>query len=82
MLAAGERPATVARVLGCSLPSVYNWATAWQVSGLAGLRECSRPGKPRRLDPAAEQVLTTLLETDSQSPGLSRHRLNRALAPD
>ena len=68
-MAEHERPETVARVLDCSLARVSNWAAAWQFSGLAGLREQPRPGKPHRLDVTAEHLLTRLLETDPQSRG-------------
>ena len=65
-MAEHERPETVARVLDCSLARVSNWAAAWQFSGLAGLREQPRLGKPHRLDATAEHLLTRLLETDPQ----------------
>ncbi len=69
LLAEHVPPATVARVLGCSLASVYNWASAWQADRLNGLRERPRPGQSRRLDSAAEHRLSTLLDTDPQSRG-------------
>lgn len=69
LLGSGEQPKAVARALGCSLASVYNWAAAWRADGLAGLQEPSRPGKPRALDDRAEQLLDEWLASDPQARG-------------
>ncbi len=53
--------ATVARSLKCTETSVYTWVAAWRTDGLVGVAEGVHPGKARRLDPAAETVLQTLL---------------------
>jgi transposase len=58
----GAPVATVAQTLDCTETSVYNWVAAWRVDGLAGVAEGGHPGKARRLDPAAEAVLETLLD--------------------
>jgi transposase len=60
----------VARVLGCTQTSIYNWTAAWQEAGAAGVAEGVHPGKARRLDPAAEAALDALLtEGDPQTHG-------------
>ena len=66
----GVPVATVARSLNCTETSLYNWVAAWRADGLAGVAEGAHPGKARRLDPAAEAALQTLLtEGDPQVHG-------------
>jgi transposase len=66
----GVPVATVARTLNCTPTSVYNWVAAWRADGIAGVAEGVHPGKVRRLDPVAEEVLETLLaEGDPQAHG-------------
>lgn len=69
LLADGQAPAAVARALGCSASSVYNWAAAWRRAGLGGLREGDHGGGRRRLDAAGEAVLEALLAGDPQARG-------------
>ncbi len=70
LLTQGQTPQQVAEALGCCLASVYNWATAWQRAGRTDLRDQARAGRPRRLEPADEQQLETLLASDPQAHGL------------
>ena len=51
----------VARALGCSEASVYNWTAAWRAEGAAGVGEGVHPGAARRLAPEAEAALHQLL---------------------
>src|SRR5690348_160555 len=68
--AAGVPVAEVARDLGCSEASVSNWTAAWRTEGLAGVAEGVHPGAARRLEPAAEGALGTLLAAgDPQAYG-------------
>src|SRR5260370_19088649 len=60
----------VARALGCTEASVYNWTAAWRQGGAAGLAEGVHPGEARRLAPEAGAPLRPLLtEGHPQSPG-------------
>ena len=60
----------VARALGCTEASVYNWTAAWRRGGAAGVAEGVHPGAVRRLAPAAEATLHALLaEGDPQAHG-------------
>ena len=60
--------AEVARDLGCREASVSNWTAAWRTQGLVGVAEGGHPGAARRLEPAAELALGTLLtEGDPQA---------------
>jgi transposase len=70
LLAQGQTPKQVAAALGCCLASVYNWGTAWQRAGRPNLRDQARAGRPRRLEPADEHQLETLLASDPQAHGL------------
>jgi transposase len=66
----GVPVATVAQILNCTETSVYNWVAAWRAEGVTGVAEGVHPGKARRLDPAAEAVLETLLtQGDPQAYG-------------
>jgi len=69
LLAAGQTPATVARMLRCSVASVYNWAAAWRQHGVAGLQEGDHGGGQVKLGAGAEAVLGALLAEDPQSHG-------------
>jgi len=70
LLATGQTPVAVARALGCSLSSVYNWATMWRDGGLLGLRGRGHGGGwARELDPAGERRLEALLGQDPQARG-------------
>src|SRR5262245_13548722 len=71
LLRADGVPVTeVARDLGCSQASVTNWTAAWQREGLAGVAEGLHLGAARRLAPAAEETLGTLLVAgDPQAHG-------------
>ena len=46
-----------ARIYGHSPCGVYNWIHRLTRTGLAGLSERDRPGRPRRLSPSQEQKL-------------------------
>jgi transposase len=60
----------VARALGCTEASVYNWTAAWRRGGAGGVAEGVHPGAARRLAPAAEAALHALLaEGDPQAHG-------------
>ena len=69
LLAEDQTSHEVARVLGCSLASVYNWAATWQQDGRAGLVEARHAGRTRTLDAAALRLLEQWLETDPQTLG-------------
>lgn len=62
LLADGNRPETVAEVLGCSRASVYVWAKAWREQGIEGLREAPHSGKQPSLEDRATRLLVQLLE--------------------
>ena len=66
----GVPVAVVARTLGCTETSVYNWTAAWRQEGLAGVVEGPHPGAQRRLDAQADAAVEALLtEGDPQAHG-------------
>jgi transposase len=69
LLAEDHSPKPLATILGCSLASVYNWATAWQQRGQTGLREPKHAGRTPTLDAEALRLLEHWLETDPQALG-------------
>jgi transposase len=69
LLADGQAPAGVATALGCSVASVYNWASAWRRDGLAGLREGDHGGGKSILDAAGMALVEALLAEDPQTHG-------------
>src|SRR5579864_308218 len=71
LLAGGHEPEAVAGLVGCSRASVYNWATAWQEQGLAGLENhpAACRGRPRLLEPAGAAEVDRLLAADPQAHG-------------
>jgi transposase len=69
LLADGEAPAAVAAALGCSVSSVYGWATAWRHRGQAGLAGRPHGGGVAPLAERAGALLESLLTTDPQARG-------------
>jgi transposase len=70
LLADDLAPPAVARALGCSLSSVYNWAAMWADGGLAGLRGKGHGGgRERLLAGGGEALLEELLGQDPQARG-------------
>jgi len=60
----------VARALGCTETSVYNWTAAWREGGVDGVAEGKHPGQARCLTREAEATLEALLtEGDPQAHG-------------
>ena len=69
LVAQGQKPPQVARALGTSLASVYNWIAAWQRAQVAGLVEKWHAGRKRRFDAPGEQWLDALLSSDPAQHG-------------
>lgn len=79
LLDAGEHPTQVAAAVGCSLASIYNWASAWNrptdrqgrplARKLDAMSEAPHGGRPRRLDATAETEVERLMATDPQAHG-------------
>ena len=71
LLADGQAPAAVASLLGCSVSSVYNWASAWRRTGTAGLEETPHGGRPPALDKSAASLLERVLADEPRRHGVA-----------
>lgn len=58
MLSAGEHPTTIAKKLGVSHQSIYNWRHSWEESGITGLMGGHAGGRPLAL--TAEMIATAV----------------------
>src|SRR4051794_39220472 len=66
----GRDPAAIARLLGVSRQSVYNWAQAFARSGrLADLADRPRSGRPSRLRASDEALLGAALADSPRALG-------------
>lgn len=65
MLHLGKHPSEVAKVLAVSLPTIYNWHARFRETGLEGLANRPKSGRPGIADEAYCRVLA---ETLDQSP--------------
>ena len=65
LLHEGHAPQEVARIMAVSQPTVYDWHHRWQESGLAGLSNRPKSGRPRK---AAANYVERLREVIEQDP--------------
>ncbi len=75
--AAGEGTSSISRRLGVSRPTVIQWRDRYAASGLAGLDDAERSGRPKTVDDAA--ILAATLEPPPQRLGVT-HWSTRLLA--
>ena len=75
--AGGESNTGIAARVGVSRPTVISWRRRYEQSGVDGLGDAPRPGKPRTVDRA--QVLAATLEPPPKSLGVT-HWSSRLLA--
>jgi transposase len=68
---AGSGPAAIARELGCSTQTVVTWRERFRVSGVDGLRDARRSGRPVTVD-AEAVVRATVLPGGDHPPWSSR----------
>jgi transposase len=82
--ARGQRPATIARNLGCATQSVRNALHAFDTHGLASVHAQSRRPKRTRLvlDAAKREQLRTLLHQSPRTFGKPRSTWTLALAAE
>jgi transposase len=69
MLHLGKTPAEVSDLLNVSLASVYNWHAGWRASGLAGLTDAARSGRPKVATDAYVRALREVIECDPTTLG-------------
>ena len=67
----------VGRLLGDALRSAEYWVRRFEETGLAGLAEGQRSGRPRRLSEAQLEEVDRALRQAPCDPALDRHTLGR-----
>lgn len=75
--AEGEGTSAIARRLGVSRPTVIQWRDRYAESGLDGLDDVQRPGRPKMVDDA--EIIATTLEPPPERLGVT-HWSTRLLA--
>jgi transposase len=70
LVAQGLTCPEVARLLGDAPRTVEYWVNSFEHTGLAGLREGERPGRPRRLSEARMQQIAAALRKTPREAGL------------
>src|SRR4051795_2928813 len=68
--AQGRRPSAIARELGISRPTVYNWVKRFNAQGTAALLDQPRSGRPAPYPPEQVAEVIAASMTDPTSLGL------------
>ena len=69
LLQRGETPAEVARKVGAPRQTVYRWLDVLNDSGIDGLRQMSKGGRPAQLDAEQHEQLRRILLAGPQAAG-------------
>ena len=69
MLHLGQPALAVSELLNVSLATVYNWHEGWRASGLAGLADAPRSGRPKVATDAYVRALRDTIECDPTTLG-------------
>ena len=69
LLHLGQRPEEVADQLLVTMATIYNWHGRWESSGVAGLENRPREGRPRKATGAYQARLREALETEPATYG-------------
>jgi transposase len=81
LLAADGMPGKeIAGIVGCAEPTVVTWRRRYAASGLAGLVDLPRPGKPSSLPEALRDRVLQLTLTDPPTSFGATHWSSRLLA--
>lgn len=78
MAAEGVANTQIAGAVGVSVPTVLTWRGRYQRSGIAGLGDAPRPGRPRRID--HREIVAATLTPPPKRLGVT-HWSSRLLAP-
>jgi transposase len=69
LLHEGQSPKQVATLMAVSQPTVYDWRHRWQESGLEGLANRPKSGRPRKADTRYVELLEKVIDQDPQELG-------------
>lgn len=67
----GQTPEAVAEQLLVTMTTVYNWHERWETSGMGGLENRPKDGRPRKATAEYQQHLSQALESDPSRYGYS-----------
>jgi len=70
LLHLGQSPEQVAEGMMVTSNTIYAWHKRWRPSGVSGLRDGQRTGRPTKADPAYITALGRVLELDPRTLGL------------
>jgi transposase len=71
MVAAGKSNSGTARTLGCCRQTVRKWVRQVSASGIAGLDDALRSGRPRRISPGERHSVIALACSRPEDAGLA-----------
>ncbi len=69
LLHLGKKPKEVAELLSVTTATVYNWHESWRKSGLSGLSDAPRSGRPALADENYSARLAEVLDSDPATLG-------------
>ena len=69
LLHLGHSPEAVAQMLAVASSSVWNWHRRWRRSGVAGLANAAKSGRPAKADAHYRHVLEETLDTEPSALG-------------
>lgn len=69
MLHLGNKPETVAELLAVAPSTIWNWHRRYRATGLAGLANQAKSGRPAKADDAYLETLAHALATDPRTLG-------------
>lgn len=69
LLHLGHKPETVAQMLAVAPSSIWNWHRRYRATGLAGLANQAKSGRPSKADATYVSALERALDTDPRALG-------------
>lgn len=69
LLHQGQTPQQVADTLLVNLATIYNWCDRWEATGIAGLVNLPKSGRPAKADEGYRQALAACLEQNPTDYG-------------
>lgn len=69
LLHLGHKPVEVAEMQGVSIPTIYSWINRWRRSGVEGLANRGKSGRPLKADDEYTEVLLEVIEKDPSELG-------------
>lgn len=64
-----HKPGEVAKMQGVSIPTIYSWIDRWRSSGVEGLANRGKSGRPLKADDEYTEALVEVIEKDPSELG-------------